>query len=151
MNNTIIIFCALLTTILFILILITLIYLYIKNKYKKRIDNLEHDLSIERTSLSNITSLKLSFDDCNRIIDFIVDDIWKNKYFISYRLRDISIIPSMDDEIILFVNEVIESISNDVMNEALKYYSHEYLIKKITRTAQMLFIEYTNTYKPNTK
>lgn len=132
-------------------IIIYAVALYYKKSYKAYTEKLQHELSSTRTTLANVSSIKLSFDECNKIIDYIIDDIWKNKYFISYRLREISIIPSMDDEITLFVNEVLESISNDVMSEALKYYSNEYLIKKITRTAQMLFIEYTNTYKPNTK
>jgi len=96
-------------------------------------------------------SINLSFNECNEIVNYIIDDIWKNKYFINYRLREITIIPSMDSEITQFVKEVTSAIGDDVMIEILKYYSKDYIIKKITRDAQMLFIEYTKTFKPSTK
>ena len=95
--------------------------------------------------------LRLSFSECNDIINTVIDDIWKNKYFITYRLREMRTIPSMDNEIASFVKDVMGSLSLDIIKEAEKYYSQEYIIQKITRQAQMLFIEYINTYKPNTK
>lgn len=151
MINTITAICIIIFFVLFIIGLVLLIYFLIKNRYRDKVDNLQNELNVTRGKLANSTAVSLSFKECNEIIEYITDDIWKNKYYISYRLRDVSIISQMDNEIAEFVKEVIGSISNNVMSECLKYYSYDYLIKKITRTGQMLFIEYTNTHKPNTK
>ncbi len=126
------------------------VYKYMKNKFNAQINTLEKELIAAKSQL-NTNSIKLSFTECNEMVDYIIDDIWKNKYFLNYRLRELTIIPSMDDEITLFTKEIIDSISPNTMVEILKYYSYEYLIKKITRKAQMLLIDYTNTYKPSTK
>jgi len=149
--DSLILICVMVSCVLFILGFFLYVYNYTKNTYKNKISSLENDLSMTRTKLHNVNTISLSFKECNEIVDYITNDIWKNKYFINYRLRDLTMIPNMDDEITLFVKEVINSISNNVMTECLKYYSHDYLIKKITRTGQSLFIDYTNSYKPNTK
>ena len=151
MINTIIFVCIIVISVLLILGMVFIVHIYTKNKYQDMITNLQNELSVTRGKLLNTNTISLSYKECNEIIDNIIDDIWKNKYYISYRLRDISIISHMDEEISVFVKEVIDSISNNVMIECLKYYSYDYLIKKITRTGQMLFIEYTNNHKPNTK
>lgn len=126
------------------------IYFYLNNKYKKNITELkDHIVSLQ--SQINTNPVKLSFSECNTIIDDVIDDIWKNKYFINYRLRDLTMIPSMDEEMQAFIKEVTSAIGNNTMNAILNYYTFDYVIKRITRKAQMLFIEYTNTYKPTTK
>ena len=96
-------------------------------------------------------NIHLSFEECNTIIDNVVDDIWKNKYFLSYRLRDLTIIPNMDNEITEFTKEVLNSISDRVKVETMRYYSHDYMITRITRQAQMLFVDYIDKFKPSTK
>lgn len=125
-------------------------YLYIKYKSNKKITELKLALNTSAQKLSH-NSISLSFNECNDIIDYIVDDIWKNKYFINYRLRELTIIPAMDDEITSFVKEVVGAISDNVKMEIIKYYSYDYMIQKITRKSQMLFIDYTNNFKPSTK
>lgn len=96
-------------------------------------------------------NIHLSFEECNRIIDNVIEDIWKNKYFLSYRLRDLTIIPNMDNEITDFTKEVLNSISDRVKVETMRYYSHDYMITRITRQAQMLFVDYIDKFKPSTK
>lgn len=126
------------------------VFLYTRNSSKSKINDLEGQLAIFKSQV-NTNSLKLSFDDCNKIIDDIINDIWTNKYYLNYRLRELTIIPDMDAEINSFVKEVTTSIGSSVMLEILKYYQYNYIIKRITRKSQMLFVEYTRTFKPPTK
>lgn len=127
------------------------VYFFTKHKFADHIGLLTDNLQNANRELSNRPSIRLSFSECNDIINDVVDDIWKNKYFIAYRLKEVSVIPAMDEEITSFVKEVVDALSEDVIKESCKYYSYDYIIKKITRQGQMLFIDYTNNYKPNAK
>ena len=106
---------------------------------------------LSRMSTTQDNGPHLSYEQCNTILENVIDDIWKNKYFLDYRLREVSIIPNMDQEITLFTKEVLASISDRVMLDLLRFYSHDYIVAKILRKSQMLFVDYTNTFKPNTK
>jgi len=122
------------------------ISVYLLVQKLKTVDNKKNENPSTTTN-----PIHLTFEDCNKIIDDITNDIWQNKYFINYRLKEVVIISNMDKEIASFTEEVIHSIGDPVMVEALKYYSYDYIIQRIVRKSQMLFIEYTNTYKPSTK
>lgn len=128
-------------------------YLFLKYNSKKEIKKLEEELELEKSKHIPIPppSIRLTFDECNIIIDNIIDDIWNTKYYLNYRLRDLTMIPSMDTEISKFVEEVYKGIGDPVKLELLKYYSYEYLIQRITRKSQMLFVEYIDKFKPNSK
>lgn len=119
-------------------------FIFINNKYKKNI-------MLSQKQNQTLDNVRMSFEDCDRYIENIINDIWQNKYFMNYRLRDLVMIPEMDHEIESFTKDVLEAVGNRVMIEILKFYSHDYIIRKITRKAQVLFIDYTNTYKPSTK
>lgn len=123
----------------------SLIYLFI-NLY---LDRYKHKTSNNNSNYINNTHL--SFDECNKIVENIIDDVYQNKYYINYRLREITIIPKMDEEISNCVKDITNAIGDKVMIELLQYYKYDYIIIRITRKVQMLFIEYTNTFKPNTK
>ena len=130
-----------------ILVAITSIVIYLiltNNKINKKINSMESNKQLP-------IKFNISFEDCDKYIDNVINDIWQNKYFLNYRLRDLVIIPEMDKEIKNLTEDVISSIGDPIMTEILNFYSYEYIIRKITRKAQMLFIEYTKTYKPSTK
>ena len=93
----------------------------------------------------------LGYKEIMEIIEMTIDEIWKNKYFLYYRLKEIRIIANMDEEATAITKEVIESFTPEFMQSVMRYYTIEYFTKLITRKSQMLLVDYTNTYKPNTK
>lgn len=93
----------------------------------------------------------IPFDETIKIIDNVIDDVWKNKYFLYYRLKEIRIIANMDDEVSSLAKEIITSFSKEFMETVSMYFTDEYFAQMITRRAQMLIVDYTNTYKPSTK
>ena len=93
----------------------------------------------------------LSFEQCEEILTVIIDDIYKNKYFLQYILRELTVIPKMDDEIQKITKDIYSAMSPYLIYSYRTYYTESYLISMITRRVQMLLVEYTNTYKPNVK
>lgn len=93
----------------------------------------------------------LGYKEIMEIVDATVDEIWKNKYFLYYRLKDIRVVANMDEEATSITKEVITSFTPEFLQSVKKYYTMEYFTRLITRKSQMLLVEYTNTYKPNTK
>lgn len=142
--------------ILFMMILATVIIFILKSnddmkKINIRISEMNDEFINILNNLRGQSQLNLSFEQCNTIIDNIIDDIWTNKYYYIYRLKDVRVISKMSDEINMCVNDVLSAISDDVKLEICKYYTYEYLIKKITRQVKNLFIDYTYKFKPSTK
>ena len=96
-------------------------------------------------------SLNLSYEDVNVIIEGIISEIFTNKYLLYYKLKEITIIPKMDEEITTITKEVINAFSDTLIHEIGKYYSKDFLVMMITRKVQILLVDYTNNNKPNTK
>ena len=118
------------------------------NEKNKKIISSQED---EIHKLLEANSLSLPYDSIIKIINDTIDTIWKDKYLLYYRLKEIRIIPNMDEEVKNITTEIIESFSKPFIDNTLKYFSLDYFTVMITRKVQMLLIEYTNTYKPNTK
>ena len=97
------------------------------------------------------TKLNLSYEDVNVIIEGIITEIFNNKYLLYYRLKEITVIPKMDEEVTNITKEVINAFSDTLIHEFNNYYSKDFLVKMITRKVQILLVDYTNTHKPNTK
>lgn len=133
--------CALIAGVIYGSFFIAILLLY--HKFKKKETTTHKQETIKKPSLT--------FDECNHIIDSIIDEVYTNKYFVFYRLKEIDVIPKMDEEVTKMTKEIMTGFSLDVLNDMYYYYDREFLIKKITRQVQKLLINYTNTYKPNTK
>lgn len=99
---------------------------------------------------THTNSLNLSFEVLNKIIDLVVNEI-SEKYILSYKLREIQIIPNMDEEIKNISKEIVMSFSDEILREIRLYYTEEYFVAMITRKIQLLLIDYTDRNKPNTK
>ena len=104
--------------------------------------------SMERMPLQ---PLPLTFEDVNVIIEGIIAEIFNNKYLLYYKLKEITVIPKMDEEITTITKEVINAFSDTLIHEIERYYSREFLVIMITRKVQILLVDYTNNNKPNTK
>lgn len=113
--------------------------------------NKKNEKPVIQQPITKPSNLNLSFDECNEIIAYIVDDIYKNKYLLYYRLRDMTIIPEMDEEVTIITKEIISCFSDGVKEQIYRYYTEEYFVVMITRHIQKLLIDYINTYKPSTK
>ena len=95
--------------------------------------------------------LGLSYEEVNVIIEGIISEIFNNKYLLYYKLKEITIIPKMDEEVTNITKEVISAFSDTFIHECENYYTKEFLVMMITRKVQILLVDYTNTNKPNTK
>lgn len=93
----------------------------------------------------------LSYQEVQLIINERIDDLWKTKYLLYYTIREIKVIPNMPKEIEDFAKELLGSLSDDLYKNIIMYYSEEYFVQMITRQAQILMVDYTNTNKPVTK
>ena len=93
----------------------------------------------------------LTFDEVNSVIDAIVNEIWTNKYEITYTLKDLRVIPKLDQEIRDITKDILNAFSDDFKQNVYRYYSKEYFIILITRKAQYLTIAYTKDHKPSSK
>ncbi len=93
----------------------------------------------------------LSFIEVNEVIDTVIDEVYKQKYLLHYTLKELVVIPDMNNEIKKLTTEVLDAFSESFLNEVYKYYTRQYFIYMITRKCQMLLVEWTHTHKPNTK
>lgn len=91
----------------------------------------------------------MTFEECTDVIDTVIKEIYVNKYQLYYTLKEIKIIPNMDEEIIKMSKEVLGAFSETQYREFSRYYTDTYLGQYITRSIQLLFIEYTDKNKPN--
>lgn len=91
----------------------------------------------------------MTFQECKDVIDTVIHEVYVNKYQLYYTLKEIKIIPNMDDEILNMSREVLGAFSETQYREFSRYYTHDYLGQYITRTIQLLFIDYTDKNKPN--
>lgn len=96
-------------------------------------------------------SFNLTYEEVNVIIEGIITEIFNNKYLLYYKLKEITVIPKMDEEITNITKEVINAFSDTLIHEIGKYYSKDFLVIMITRKVQILLVDYTNNHKPNTK
>lgn len=95
--------------------------------------------------------LQLTYNEVNEIIEGIIMEIFTNKYLLYYKLKDIRIIPNMDQEITNITKEIINAFSDTFIHACHSYYSNDFLVMMITRKVQILLVDYTNNNKPNTK
>lgn len=107
---------------------------------------IEHD-----TMLDNIGYKDLSYEQVNTIVNDIIDEIWTQKYQLSYLLRGIDIIPDMGHDVAEMAGDVTRAINENLWINILKYYSKEYFGAQMARQVEMLFIDYTNKHKPPSK
>lgn len=95
--------------------------------------------------------IPLSFEQCEEILGVIITDVYNNKYYLHYRLKDIKVIPKMDQEIVDITKEILDGMSPHLKKSFAMYYTDEYLVSMITRRVQALLVQYTNDNKPMTK
>jgi len=109
---------------------------------------------IDRVESSNqpnniIPGRPMSFEECTNIIDTVIREVYTNKYQLYYTLKEMTIIPNMDDEIESIAKEVLNAFSDTQYVEFSRYYTNTYLVQYITRSIQLLLVEYTDKNKPN--
>lgn len=130
-----------------------------KTDYEYNIKETEesHMIILNRTKmdyekqLSDMHYKELSYDEVNQIIEDIINDIWTNRYFMHYTLKDASVIPNMDEDIANITKDVCEAIGDNIWVNIRKYYKADYFIQKITRRATILCMDYIKQHKPPSK
>ena len=93
----------------------------------------------------------LTVKEAEEVIDNRITELWTQKYMLYYKIKGLRVIPNMDTEIENFTEEVLESFAPRIRSNILHYYNKPYLVKMITRKAQLLMMDYLNANKPNTK
>ena len=102
-------------------------------------------------TLSHIHYTDLSYEEVVKIVDDIFNEIWTNKYFMNYTIRELSVIPEMDKEIADITRDVYNALGDNVKHNLLKYCPMEYFIQKMTRRATILCMDYIKQNKPPIK
>ena len=92
----------------------------------------------------------LDFETINTVIDFITTEVL-SKYALFYRLKEISIIPKMEDEVLKITKEIIESFSPTINEQIGRFYTKEYFYAMVTRKVQLYLVDYTDKHKPSAK
>lgn len=135
-----------------VLIVIGLLASFIANLIlTNRISKLE-DINNENPKVETATKkLNISFDEMNKIIDSVFEEISQNKYLIHYILREIKVIPKMDEEIKSLTMDVLHAFSPEFRETLYSVYSEDYVIQMITRRSQKFMIDYLDKHKPRSK
>lgn len=120
----------------------------IEEDHKNQIKSIERD---HEETIKNMKYTPLSFEDINEILTTVMDELWVNKYYMNYYLRDAAVVPDVDKDIANFSKEVFSALSENVVDNALKYYKFDYLIEKITRQSTIIFMDYIKKNKPPSK
>lgn len=119
----------------------------IKIHYEQKLIKYENEIA----EFANNIGVTLPYNEVMSIVDATIDAVWKEKYLLYYRLKEITVIANMDEEITTITKEIINAFDKGFLNGILKYFTLEYFTQMITRKVQLLIVDYTNTYKPNTK
>ena len=93
----------------------------------------------------------LTVNEVNEIMEYISNEVITNKYEVYYELKDLRIIPNMEEEITNITKDILNAFSDNFKENVKLYYSEEYFITLITRRAQYFLIEYTKKNKPKSK
>lgn len=115
------------------------------------ISTIRHLFSNKKPIQINTTFVPLPFNQCDDILNKIIDDVYKNKYYLYYRLKDVRVISKMDNEVSEITKDIYAAMSDNLKMSFSFYYTEDYLIAMITRKVQMLLVDYTSTFKPITK
>jgi hypothetical protein len=70
---------------------------------------------------------------------------------LNYELRDVKIIYDFQRDLHDLVNGTLTSFSPDFYNQLQYYYTREYIIQYVTKTIEIMLIEYTKNNKIKTK
>jgi len=116
-----------------------------------KVNKLDKKISESTNNAPSTVKLNLSIDEINKHIDTIFDEIKQNKYLLYFKLRELTIIPNMDDEITNMTTDVIHAFSAEFRNTLYSVYSEEYVIQMITRRAQQFMVDYIAANKPKSK
>lgn len=90
----------------------------------------------------------LPFDEVMNVIDRVFNELIVMKHDLHYKLRGAKLIKNMDDDIKDIATEVIESLSDDFIEQAMYYVNEDYIYGMITRKAQMYLIGFVEQNKP---
>lgn len=96
-------------------------------------------------------NFELSLNEIYDVIDAVSEEIITNKYEIYYKLKEIKVIPKMDDEIKKITTDILNAFSPTFKESVSDYYSERYFIEMISRRAQAFAIKYTSENKPKSK
>ena len=112
------------------------------------------DLNEKNKEKNNVVPIvratPMQFDEMNKIINSVFEEV-KEKYLLFYILRELSVIPKMDQEIIDMTKEVMNAFSPEFKQSMYLIYSEEYVIRMITRKCQQFMLDYTDKHKPRSK
>lgn len=120
----------------------------VKTIYKNDIEMMKRKYD-EKVESMHYT--ELSLDDVETVVNSVIQEIWTNKYYLNYYIRNVVIIPKMPEEISDMTKDVYAALSPNVKINALKYYTNEYFLQKIIRQTEMHFMEYTKQHRPPSK
>lgn len=94
---------------------------------------------------------RLTYDEIFEVITETIKVVFKHKYEMEYKLKDIKMFYNFEDEVRELTTEVIKAFSDDFIKKAEFYHTGDYIATYITRSITVLLIEYTKANKVKTK
>ena len=94
---------------------------------------------------------RLTYDEIFEVITETIKVVFKHKYEMEYKLKDIKMFYNFEDEVRELTTEVIKAFSDDFIKKAEFYHTGDYITTYITRSITVLLIEYTKANKVKTK
>lgn len=94
---------------------------------------------------------RLTYDEIFEVITETIKVVFKHKYEMEYKLKDIKMFYNFEDEVRELTTEVIKAFSDDFIKKAEFYHTGDYITTYITRSVTVLLIEYTKANKVKTK
>lgn len=94
---------------------------------------------------------RLTYDEIFEVITETIKVVFKHKYEMEYKLKDVKMFYNFEDEVRELTTEVIKAFSDDFIKKAEFYHTGDYITTYITRSITVLLIEYTKANKVKTK
>lgn len=94
---------------------------------------------------------RLTYDEIFEVITETIKVVFKHRYEMEYKLKDVKMFYNFEDEVRELTTEVIKAFSDDFIKKAEFYHTGDYITTYITRSITVLLIEYTKANKVKTK
>lgn len=108
-------------------------------------------ISSKKVVTTETNNERLTYDEIFEVITETIKVVFKHKYEMEYKLKDIKMFYNFEDEVRELTTEVIKAFSDDFIKKAEFYHTGDYITTYITRSITVLLIEYTKANKVKTK
>jgi hypothetical protein len=91
------------------------------------------------------------YTELMEILDQVIKKEFLFKYELCYKLKDVRVIYNFQGDLKELVDSILLSFGDEYLKELQYFHKREYIIRYVTRTVQLLLMEYTQKNKVKTK